>query len=153
VTSLYVTHDQVEAMTLADRMIVMNAGVAEQVGAPLEVYGQPATTFVAGFIGSPPMNFLPAGAVRGAPGNLTVGIRPEHLRLCPEGQGIATGTVGYCEALGAETLAHLRLADATLAVVRLEGGAPVPATGTRLGIDCEARHLHYYDAAGRRAHA
>ena len=150
VTSLYVTHDQVEAMTLADRMIVMNAGVAEQVGAPLEVYEKPATTFVAGFIGSPPMNFLPAGAVRTAVAGTTVGIRPEHLRLCPPGEGIAAGTVGYCEALGAETLAHLRLSDGTLAVVRLEGDAPVPAAGSEHGIACDERRLHFFDGSGRR---
>src|ERR687891_956798 len=78
-TSLYVTHDQVEAMTLAHRMIVMNAGRAEQIGAPLEVYARPATTFVASFIGSPPMNLIPQ-ELDGRP--VVFGIRPEHLEPC-----------------------------------------------------------------------
>ena len=105
-TSLYVTHDQVEAMTLANRMIVMNAGRAEQIGTPMEVYENPATLFVAGFIGSPAMNFLPAKANGGRPLHaargrrasrprsrarrparaITLGIRPEHLRPCGEGE-------------------------------------------------------------------
>src|SRR5881398_2052139 len=82
-TSLYVTHDQVEAMTLARRMIVMNAGRAEQIGAPLEVYAKPATTFVAGFIGSPPMNLMPA-RLNGR--EVLLGVRPEHLEPCSEAE-------------------------------------------------------------------
>ena len=78
-TSLYVTHDQVEAMTLAHRMIVMNAGRAEQIGAPLEVYAKPATTFVAGFIGSPPMNLIPT---QRDGRDVLLGVRPEHLEPC-----------------------------------------------------------------------
>ena len=79
---IYVTHDQVEAMTLADRIVVLNAGRVEQIGAPMELYNDPANTFVAGFIGSPQMNFLEAGAL-GAPGK-TLGIRPEHLEISRE---------------------------------------------------------------------
>ena len=79
---IYVTHDQVEAMTLADRIVVLNAGRVEQVGAPLELYNDPANPFVAGFIGSPQMNFLEAAPL-GQPGK-TLGIRPEHLDLHPE---------------------------------------------------------------------
>src|SRR5207302_618042 len=84
-TSLYVTHDQVEAMTLARRMIVMNAGRAEQIGAPLEVYARPATTFVAGFIGSPPMNLMPA-RLNGR--EVLLGVRPEHLEPCSEPEAL-----------------------------------------------------------------
>ena len=84
VTSLYVTHDQVEAMTLADRMIVMNAGVADQIGAPLDVYADPATEFVAGFIGSPPTNFIDAALLDGERAG-RIGIRPEHVRLAEQG--------------------------------------------------------------------
>ena len=110
VTSLYVTHDQVEAMTLADRMIVMNAGVADQIGKPLEVYSDPATDFVAGFIGSPPTNFLQPGRLgRHLEEGARMGIRPEHLRLVPESETDLAGTVVYSEPLGAETLVHLKL--------------------------------------------
>ena len=125
-TSLYVTHDQVEAMTLAHRMIVMNAGRAEQIGTPMEVYENPATLFVAGFIGSPAMNFLPAraeggsrfallagGAVRAAVDGVpvgaaaTVGIRPEHLRPVPAAEAMLSGQVEMVEQLGADTLLHV----------------------------------------------
>jgi len=150
VTALYVTHDQVEAMTLADRMIVMNSGVAEQVGAPLEVYERPETTFVAGFVGSPPMNFLPAEALGMDGAAQTLGVRPEHLRLCPPGEGIATGTVRYFEALGAETLVHLVLADGAKLVVRLEGHTDVPRLGTQRGLACDDRRLHFFDRVGKR---
>src|SRR6476660_6843207 len=97
-TSLYVTHDQVEAMTLAHRMIVMNAGRAEQIGAPIEVYSKPATTFVAGFIGSPPMNLIPEerdGRKR------FFGVRPEHLEPCPESEAKLVLEVDLVEPLGA----------------------------------------------------
>ncbi len=162
VTSLYVTHDQVEAMTLADRMVVMNAGIAEQVGAPLEVYEKPASTFVAGFIGSPPMNFLPAGAFSGAGpvaafaaragerDRATIGVRPEHLTLARADDALITAEVRLAETLGAETLIHLALADGTGFVMRQDGAAEVPAPGTRIGLTCEPRHLHLYDAAGKR---
>ena len=125
-TSLYVTHDQVEAMTLAHRMIVMNAGRAEQIGTPMEVYENPATRFVAGFIGSPSMNFLPGkgagagrvalnhgGIVRYASGqvetgrDVIVGIRPEHLVACDPADAFFAGTVELVEQLGADTLSHL----------------------------------------------
>jgi len=107
ITSLFVTHDQVEAMTLAQRMIVMNGGHMEQFGTPEEVYNRPASTFVASFIGSPPMNLL-----RQAPGTPTgqiLGIRPEHLQLTP-GQGWSL-LVETVELLGAERLVHARLGE------------------------------------------
>ena len=149
-TSLYVTHDQVEAMTLADRMLVMNAGVAEQIGPPLEVYERPASIFVAGFIGSPPMNFLPTGTFPGAPGNATVGLRPEHLALAPSGEGAMTAEVRLAESLGAETLVHLALPDGTEVIARREGTAETPSPGSEVGLACEPRHLHFFDSKGRR---
>ncbi len=85
-TAIYVTHDQVEAMTMADKIVVLNAGHIEQYGAPLELYEHPANLFVAGFIGSPKMNFVPGDAV-GEPGVATIGIRPEHLKIGKEGEG------------------------------------------------------------------
>src|SRR5271170_2862078 len=123
-TSLYVTHDQVEAMTLAQRMIVMHAGRAEQIGTPMEVYENPASVFVAGFIGSPAMNFLAAkiesggrvafdggGAIAagtnvGEGRKVTAGVRPEHLTPCAPSVANLVGSVEMIEALGADTLVH-----------------------------------------------
>jgi sn-glycerol 3-phosphate transport system ATP-binding protein len=140
ITSIYVTHDQVEAMTLGDRLVVMDNGHAAQIGAPLEVYERPATTFVAGFIGSPAMNFLEArvspdgralvlpGAVRlslngvGLPAwagqQVVLGIRPEHLELNGNRQGGIQLAVDHVELLGADTLVHGRCGDIAL-IVRL----------------------------------
>jgi multiple sugar transport system ATP-binding protein len=100
-TMIYVTHDQVEAMTLADKIVVMNAGRIEQIGSPMELYNSPANTFVAGFIGSPQMNFLPAEAI-GVSGATTVGVRPEHLSVSAE-RGDWSGKVVHQEHLGADT--------------------------------------------------
>jgi multiple sugar transport system ATP-binding protein len=117
-TMIYVTHDQVEAMTLADRIVVLNAGRVEQVGAPMELYNNPANTFVAGFIGSPQMNFLEAGAV-GAPGK-TLGIRPEHLEISRE-TGAIPGTISHVEHLGGETNVYVRTDPHGLLTVRRFG--------------------------------
>src|SRR3954463_4556617 len=117
-TSLYVTHDQVEAMTLAQRMIVMNAGRVEQIGSPLEVYARPASTFVASFIGSPPMNLIPQSR-DGRPG--LFGIRPEHLRPCAQAEAQLTLDVDLIEPLGADTLVYGRLADGARIAARLQG--------------------------------
>ncbi|MBV2360053.1 sn-glycerol-3-phosphate ABC transporter ATP-binding protein UgpC [Thalassococcus sp. CAU 1522] len=147
VTALYVTHDQVEAMTLADRMIVMNAGVADQIGRPLDVYADPQTAFVAGFIGSPPTNFLKSGATA-IPGAAQIGIRPEHMRLSDTGR--LRAHVGYSEALGAETLVHLRLADGTQVTVRQDAGLALPREGQETGIDWDDDRAMGFDQAGRR---
>ncbi|APZ53670.1 ABC transporter ATP-binding protein [Salipiger abyssi] len=149
VTALYVTHDQVEAMTLADRMIVMNAGVADQIGAPLDVYADPETAFVAGFIGSPPTNFLPASRFGGTEGE-QLGIRPEHLSLVAPGEGRIAGRVISVEPLGAETLVHLRLEDGTDVTVRQEGGAEAPGEGMEAGLRWESAAEMRFDAEGRR---
>jgi len=150
VTALYVTHDQVEAMTLADRMIVMNDGKADQIGAPLEVYADPATEFVAGFIGSPPTNFLNAQALGvGKPGVETLGIRPEHMIISEEGAR-ARGTVLYAEALGAETLVHMRLADGELATVRQDSTVVAPAEGADAGLVWADEHEMLFDDQGAR---
>ncbi|MDT8857928.1 ATP-binding cassette domain-containing protein [Paracoccaceae bacterium Fryx2] len=117
-TMIYVTHDQVEAMTLADRIVVLRAGRVEQVGAPMELYNNPANTFVAGFIGSPQMNFLKAGAL--GMRSDTLGIRPEHLALSRSGGQIA-GVVSHVEKLGGETLVYVRSEAQGLLTVRLFG--------------------------------
>ncbi|MFL6664928.1 MAG: TOBE domain-containing protein, partial [Rhizobacter sp.] len=162
VTSLFVTHDQVEAMTLAQRMIVMNAGRMEQIGTPDAVYQRPATTFVAGFIGSPPMNLL-RGVADGAQfnvagpslplpgpaprnGELILGLRPEHATITA---GDGTGwplRVEMVEMLGAERLVYGRLGD-ELFTVRLEGTLVPPAIGDTVWLRMDARRLHWFDAA------
>jgi sn-glycerol 3-phosphate transport system ATP-binding protein len=142
-TSLYVTHDQVEAMTLAQRMIVMNAGRAEQIGAPLEVYARPASTFVAGFIGSPPMNLIPRER---AGRKVLFGIRPEHLEPCAEGEAMLLPEIDLIEPLGADTLVYGHLPDGG-ARVAARVHASLPARMGRLPLRYRAEDAHYFDAA------
>jgi len=162
-TSLFVTHDQVEAMTLAERMVVMNAGRIEQIGTPDEVYHRPATTFVAGFIGSPPMNLvrgrasgagfqaggqlLPLAAPAPRDGELVVGVRPEHVELVDR-PAAATWPlrVQAIEMLGAERLVYGVLGE-TLFTVRLDATMPHPKIGDVVGLRAEPGHLHWFDAA------
>ncbi|KWV46636.1 sugar ABC transporter ATP-binding protein [Rhizobium altiplani] len=118
-TMIYVTHDQVEAMTLADKIVVLNAGAVEQVGSPMELYNRPANTFVAGFIGSPMMNFIPGDKV-GDAGAKTVGVRPEHLTLSRE-QGTWRAKVVHVEHLGADTIIYLESEQCGLITARLFG--------------------------------
>jgi sn-glycerol 3-phosphate transport system ATP-binding protein len=141
ITSLFVTHDQVEAMTLAERMIVMNAGNMEQFGTPEEVYHRPASTFVASFIGSPPMNLL-KDAQGGRAGTIT-GIRPEHLDVVDSGWEVRTETV---ELLGAERLIYGRL-NGEQVIVRIEEGQPSPAADQVIRVRPREGRLHQFDAA------
>ncbi|HEX2334480.1 MAG TPA: sn-glycerol-3-phosphate import ATP-binding protein UgpC [Burkholderiales bacterium] len=140
-TSLYVTHDQVEAMTLAHRMIVMNAGRAEQIGAPLEVYAKPATTFVAAFIGSPPMNLIPQERDGR---KVLFGIRPEHLEPCPESQAKLFAEIDLIEPLGADTLVYGHLGNGTRIAARLHSS--MDARAGRLALRYRPEHAHYFDA-------
>ncbi len=150
VTSLYVTHDQVEAMTLADRMVVMNAGRADQIGRPLDVYSNPKTEFVAGFIGSPPTNFLDAARLGRRAKGARLGIRPEHVRIVPEAETDLGGTVAYAEPLGAETLIHLRTLDGQAITVRQDGAHPIPEEGATCGIAWEPRDEMHFAESGQR---
>jgi sn-glycerol 3-phosphate transport system ATP-binding protein len=146
-TSLYVTHDQVEAMTLAHRMIVMNAGRAEQIGAPLEVYAKPATTFVAAFIGSPPMNLIPQ---QRAGRKVLFGIRPEHLEPCAESEATLVAEIDLIEPLGADTLVYGHLgpregmSDGTRIAARLHSS--VDARAGKLPLRYRPDYVHYFDA-------
>ena len=172
-TSLFVTHDQVEAMTLAQRMIVMNAGHAEQIGAPLEVYAKPSTTFVAGFIGSPPMNLiagrvedggrvlaadggvklrLPAARAALAGRAILLGVRPEHLEPCTEAEASLVAAVDLIEPLGAETLVYGHIGSgAASARVAARLHARVPATEGRLALRFADAQVHVFDPqSGRR---
>jgi len=174
VTSIYVTHDQVEAMTLADRLIVMNAGAADQIGTPMDVYERPASVFVAGFIGSPAMNFLaakvgidqksvelagtgtarielplarPTSAVGGTP--VALGVRPEHLQ--PAADGALEFEVELAEPLGADTLLHGRFGQARELVTVRQGGHVQAKPGERRRFQADASHLHLFDSqTGRR---
>jgi sn-glycerol 3-phosphate transport system ATP-binding protein len=144
-TSLYVTHDQVEAMTLAQRMIVMNAGRAEQIGAPLDVYEKPATTFVAGFIGSPPMNLIPA---KRNGQDILLGLRPEHLEPCAPSEAMLTVDVDLVEPLGSDTLVYGHVAgeaDDARVTVRLHQS--FAAQIGKLPVRYAPEHEHYFDAA------
>ena len=144
ITSLFVTHDQVEAMTLAQRMMVMNAGRMEQFGTPEEVYHRPATTFVASFIGSPPMNLLKH--VAGAKVGHILGIRPEHLDV---GIGGWQAVVESVEMLGAERLLYCRLGGLAgeQLVVRTDESVSAPALGQTLGFTPRVDRVHHFDAA------
>ena len=167
-TSLYVTHDQIEAMTLADRMMVLNAGVVEQIGTPEEVYTHPASRFVAGFIGSPPMNFLSVqisttGEMLAESGNggecstplyfdahsadlperFTLGMRPEHLQLCPAETAMAQAQVRVVENLGADSNAYCRLGDQEI-IIRLPGNSKVKK-GDILPFRPAPESMHYFD--------
>ncbi|WP_337271388.1 ABC transporter ATP-binding protein [Oryzifoliimicrobium ureilyticus] len=118
-TMIYVTHDQVEAMTMADKIVVLNGGRIEQVGSPMELYNNPATPFVAGFIGSPQMNLF-EGGVAAKMGCKTYGIRPEHLALSNT-SGTWKGQVRHIERLGAETIVHLTVPELGALVARSTG--------------------------------
>nr|WP_315049650.1 sn-glycerol-3-phosphate ABC transporter ATP-binding protein UgpC [uncultured Brevundimonas sp.] len=171
-TMIYVTHDQVEAMTLADRIVVLRSGVIEQVGAPLELYEHPANLFVAGFIGSPRMNILSgvieqataSGALvrleggervhaavdasQAAPGDpVSLGVRPEHLTLSGEGDALSIEAL-FVETLGAATYAYFsHPAGSETLTVQLPGDAR-PQTGERLTLRIPAGQTHLFDADG-----
>ena len=163
-TMVYVTHDQVEAMTLADRIVVLGPAGVQQIGAPMHLYDRPANVFVAGFIGSPKMNLLPAtlapsgdvqfGSARlpwqaptDAAAPVTLGIRPEHLVADPD--GAIEGTVLLVERLGAESYVHLNVAGLDKALMVVVQGEP-PAMGARWRVMPMAGRLHVFNEAGLR---
>jgi multiple sugar transport system ATP-binding protein len=169
-TMIYVTHDQVEAMTMADRIVVLRAGVVEQTGTPLELYNEPANEFVAGFIGSPKMNFIPVevaasnghevtvalpGGSRvdlrlaspAAPGTgMKLGIRPEGIVIDPAGP--VAGQVSVVEHLGSETLVYVDVGGGNLVTVKTGPNVPA-AVGDSIRLSLEGTHLHAFDREGR----
>ena len=145
-TMIYVTHDQVEAMTLADKIVVLNKGRVEQVGRPLDLYNKPASLFVAGFIGSPQMNFV-AGDFAAGRGAATVGLRPEHLKVEPGGS--IKGTLKHAEQLGNETFAYVDAGLLGEITARMDGTLMLsPGAAIELGFAPE--HLYRFDAEGQR---
>ncbi|EFL87501.1 ABC transporter ATP-binding protein [Ahrensia sp. R2A130] len=166
ITALYVTHDQVEAMTMADRMIVMNAGIVEQIGTPLDVYERPETIFAAQFIGSPSMNTMYAELMDGqailhgggaripceanADGEVVIGVRPEHLIL--DEKGPLQMQVSFSEPLGANTLLHGRLSDQSEAfTASLPGVHLAKDRGETVRFSVEAKNVHVFDPKSGRA--
>ncbi|WP_199449669.1 sn-glycerol-3-phosphate import ATP-binding protein UgpC [Vibrio harveyi] len=161
-TSVYVTHDQVEAMTLADKLVVLNKGHVEQVGTPLEIYDNPASLFVATFIGSPSMNILdgnvsvdgitigdallPVSTTNLALGEIKLGLRPEHLQISLDNPWLQV-EVELIESLGADLLLYCRTegGDSQKLVVRVEGHTPIQI-GDKLGLDIKPKHVHLFDA-------
>ncbi len=145
-TMIYVTHDQVEAMTLADKIVVMNKGRVEQVGRPLELYNKPASLFVAGFIGSPQMNFI-TGDFADLHSATTVGIRPEHLKV--DAHGPIVGTLKLAEQLGNETFAYVDAGPLGEVTARMDGTLALePGKAIALGFAPE--HLYRFNSAGKR---
>ncbi len=166
-TTLYVTHDQVEAMTLAQRMLVMNAGRSEQIGAPLEVYSKPASTFVAGFIGSPPMNLIPGrirdnGRTLASDGDVFVrlpeprpslegrsvllGVRPEHLETCTESDASLSPDIDFIELLGSDSLVYGHLgADRRGARIAARLHTSVVAREGKMPLRFAPEHMHLFD--------
>ncbi len=171
-TMIYVTHDQVEAMTMADKIVVLNAGIVEQVGSPLELYHRPRNIFVAGFIGSPKMNFIKAKVSAGKAGKLdvtmpgggkvsvdsqgakvqanqpvTLGIRPEHMIVGGKSDGELKGTLRLAEYLGSETMFYASLPDGSDISVKADGLATA-APGSTVVFGIPSRACHLFDADG-----
>jgi multiple sugar transport system ATP-binding protein len=155
-TTIYVTHDQVEAMTLADRVVVLRDGIVEQIGTPLELYDRPANQFVAQFIGTPKMNVVAAaelpqlGELFGAPvpAGAFVGMRPESLTVQPAGKGHVQGKIDLVESLGAETLVYVRTDNGTQLVAR-QNNRVAWHVGDQVGLEMDRAAAHLFDAQGR----
>ena len=149
ITVVYVTHDQTEAMSMADTVVLMKDGHIQQVGAPEDLYSRPQNTFVAEFVGAPPMALLQSSVLNGFGDDKTVGIRAENIRIVPNGEGRMRCTVNESEFLGAETLIGLDHAGATGLCV-LKPGLSMVADGSKIDITFQDEHLHVFDAAGQR---
>ena len=154
-TTIYVTHDQVEAMTLADRVVVLRDGLVEQVGTPLELYDRPANQFVAQFIGTPKMNMVGASKLkslaatgRKAPLDGFVGLRPEYVELVAKADGEFQATVDLVEALGAETLVYVTTEWGEQIVSRHTERSSLVA-GEKVGVKIDLSTAHFFDAKGR----
>jgi len=146
-TMIYVTHDQVEAMSLADRMVILHDGKIAQIGPPAEIYRRPANLYVAGFLGSPPMNFLEPQALSLDFGSAaTIGIRPEDIEI---GAGGIDGEVTMVEELGEARIIHIRLGDGIEIAVR-DSGSHHPTSGSSISLRLPDDRLHHFDAEGRR---
>jgi multiple sugar transport system ATP-binding protein len=177
-TMIYVTHDQVEAMTLADRIVVLNERRIEQIGTPMEIYGRPATKFVAAFVGSPAMNFsavsigpvgngatslrlpdgstltatLDNGLLKAGADGYELGIRADHVSICKPGEGTTTAGVQVVERLGERTLVYTTLADGS-PIVASDSGLSTVRPGETVGLRFDGAGVHLFDRAGKAYHA
>ena len=149
ITVIYVTHDQTEAMSMADTVVLMKDGHIQQVGTPDDLYSRPANTFVAEFVGAPPMALLKSSVLDGFGGDKTIGIRAENIQIVPKGQGRMRCTVNESEFLGAETLIGLDHEGAVGLCVLKPGLSMVPE-GSEIDISFHDENLHVFDAAGQR---
>jgi ABC-type sugar transport system ATPase subunit len=161
-TMIYVTHDQVEAMTMADKIVVLNEGRIEQVGSPMDLYHRPQSEFVAGFIGAPSMNFLDVtvehgriicdghvlSASAGVAGATRLGVRPEHVQILPAGEGDLAASVNLRETLGGDAYLYLRTDAGRTLVVRAEGDTKL-SHGAQIGLGLPAHRLHLFGPDGR----
>ena len=147
-TMVYVTHDQVEAMTMAEKIVVLHAGRIEQVGSPLELYRAPRNKFVAGFIGSPKMNFLEGPEATKRDAN-TIGIRPEHITPSPS-EGTWKGRVGVSEHLGSDTFFHVHMEGCAEPVTVRAGGEVSMHHGDTIYLTPHAGHIYRFDSEGLR---
>ena len=143
VAMVYVTHDHVEAMSLADRVAVLRAGRLVQIDRPATVYDRPASPFVARLFGAPPMNVLPASVLGGESGGTAVGIRAEHLSLAPESEARLHGRLERFEVLGADAIAHVRI-DGHLVRLRVDRSLEVPI-GSDVGVTFDDAAVHHFD--------
>ncbi len=156
-TTIYVTHDQVEAMTLADRVVVLREGQIEQVGTPLELYDRPANQFVAQFIGTPQMNIISAAAIPQLhsacgpllPADGSIGLRPEHVTLKSPGEGLSKGRVDLVEALGAETLIYVSAHELGVELTSRQSHRTHLRPGDEVGITLDLEAAHLFDGEGR----
>jgi sn-glycerol 3-phosphate transport system ATP-binding protein len=149
ITVVYVTHDQTEAMSMADMVVLMKDGHIQQIGAPEDLYYRPANTFVAEFVGAPPMALIDGGALPGFEAASKIGLRAENVHIVADGKGRLTCRVSECEFLGSETFIGLTHPSATGLTVSMPGLKHIPA-GQTLDIDFADEHLHFFDANGRR---
>lgn len=149
ITVVYVTHDQTEAMSMADTIVLMKDGHIKQIGTPEDLYSKPNNTFVAEFVGAPPMALIGSSAVKGFGDGRTIGIRAEHVDIVPAGEGRMSCIINECEFLGSETLIGLKHADAVGLCVMKPGMSMMPE-GQEVDINFHDENLHVFDDAGQR---
>ena len=149
ITVVYVTHDQTEAMSMADKVVLMKDGRIQQIGSPDDLYSRPANTFVASFVGAPPMALMDSTTLNGFPADCKVGLRAEHVSIVPQGSGRLTCRISECEFLGSETLIGLQY-PGTNGLTVLQPGLSLMEEGTLIDIKFEDQHLHIFNSDGQR---
>ncbi len=152
ITVVYVTHDQTEAMSMADKVVLMKEGRIQQIGSPDDLYSRPANTFVASFVGAPPMALMDSATLDGFPADCKIGLRAEHVSIVPQGSGRLTCSISECEFLGSETLIGLQH-PGTSGLTVLQPGLSLMEEDTLVDINFEDQHLHIFDSDGQRVYS